>query len=201
MRRRSDQVSGFLLRRGHFRRAVVPGRYLYLAQRHRFLSNEIGFVSVVIFLLLGRGDHNVAIDLFADHALNQDLVLIGIFQIFETVSALFADPFVEFLGIGNAALPLNLGDAARNVGFDVDVQFGGLRNQQQLIDLIAQCVGGSFINGVLQRLTDQALLFQLSLNSSALFFQFAAGNDFAIHLRDNLFHDTDLRVGTVCGGE
>ena len=47
-------------------------------------------------------------------------------------------------------LHLDFGEAARDFGIDVDVQVLALLHQQELIDLVAQRVGGVFVHGLLE---------------------------------------------------
>ncbi len=72
-------------------------------------------------------------------------------------------------------------------------------DEQQLVDLLTQSVGGGFIHGFIERRPDEPLLFKFGLDTFPLFFQLAARNDLAVDLSNNFFNDTGLSVGTIGG--
>ena len=56
-----------------------------------------------------------------------------------------------------------------------------------MVDLVAQGVGGSVLEGLLQFWAGQPLLAKLRLELRAAARQFAAGDDVVVHFGDDLF--------------
>ncbi len=156
----------------------------------------------VILLHVGLRNVDIAIDFLADHALREELIFRLQFEIFERNSVeLFLQPLMEFLGIGDLAVCLNLGDAAVHIGIDINAQLLALLDKQQLIDLITQCVRDPLVNRRLQRIAGNILLRQLGFDLLALFGQLAASNDFAVHLGNDFLNQMHLRIGAIGSGK
>ena len=83
---------------------------------------------------------------------------------------------------------------------DVDVEILGFRDQQQLIDLVAQDVLLAVAHGFLQAQPGDAVLAQSGFERLVLPLHFAFGNDVAVDLTNDFFDDAYVRGGKPCRG-
>jgi hypothetical protein len=100
---------------------------------------------------------------------------------------------MKAVGIADLALHLQFGDAPGDFGIHADVEILGLLHQQELVDLIAQGVGGFLFHRLLQFETGKAILTQLRLDTEPSLLEFAAGDNVVVHFGDDLFDDADIR--------
>ena len=108
---------------------------------------------------------------------------------------------MELVGIGNATLALDIGDAAVDLGIHVDVHLLALLDEEQLVNLVAQGIGSGLGHGVLQCLALQALFFSGCADAGTLAVQFAPGDNLTVDLGSDFLHNFDLRHRAVgrCG--
>ena len=66
--------------------------------------------------------------------------------------------------------------------------------------MIAQGISGAFIDLLGQGRFGDSLLLQFGRDRELLLFQLTAGDDIAVHLGDDLFHDFEVQIRTVGRG-
>jgi hypothetical protein len=79
-----------------------------------------------------------------------------------------------------------------DVGIDIDGEILGFLDQEELIDLVAQGIGRVFADGFLEFDSGETFGAEALFDLLARLFQFAAGNNVAVHFGGNFFHDPDI---------
>ena len=148
---------------------------------------------LVVFPQVGLGDVHAVPDFLPDDALRKHLALQLVAVILVAHAGLFLDVRLELVGIGDLGAHLNVGELARHLGIDVDVQILGLLHQQKLVDLVAQRVGRVVPDFFLQLLAVQPFAAETALQIALLRFELSPRDDVAIDFGGNLLDDTDVR--------
>jgi hypothetical protein len=151
----------------------------------------------VVLLHLGFRHDHVAHDFLADDPLREHLVLHLRLEILVRQAGILTDERLEFVGVGNLLLHLNLSQAARDLGVHADIEVLALLHEQQGIDFIAQRVGGVFVHRLLQAGPVKTLALRLRLDLEALLVKLATSDDIAVDFGGDLFDDFDV---VVCRG-
>ena len=153
---------------------------------------------VVLFQLLVLHRHLFG-DFLANHALRQEAVFHLLLEVFIRHAALFLDVLLELLGVGDLGIGLNGGHLLGDVAVDVDVEILGLLGQDQLIDAVAQQVLLALGQLLFQFVADDAVGAQRLDELAAGAIEIAPGDDVAVALGDDLFHQ--IRWGARVGRE
>ena len=190
--RTRHQVLGFSFSGCNLLGSLTLGGNHDLLQENSLIAHEIIFVLFIVFLHFRLGNVDLLAHLFADHALGQKLVLHLLFEIFKWHAHLLADEIVEFIRVADLALHLHGCQALGDLAIHVDIEVLGFLDQQELIDLVAQGVGGFLLESLLQLGAVETLLAKLSVDLLAGPRQLAARNDVVIHFGDNLFDGVNV---------
>ena len=192
------QILGLLLgNRDLFRRLAFGGDHDLAEEDLRILAHEFRLVLFVVLLHLGFGHDHVAHDFLADDALGQHLVLHLQLEVFVSHAGVFADEGLKLVGVGDLLLHLDFGEAAGYFRIHVDVEVLALLHEQKCIDLVAQRVGGVFVDRLLKAGAGETLPLGLGFDIEPLPGKFAAGDDVAVDFGGDLFDDFDV---VVCRG-
>ena len=147
----------------------------------------------VVFLEIGERKVDLALHLRAHHTLREHLVLHLVAVVLVRQAGLLLNPLLELLGILHVEPDLNLRHVLADVGIDVQVQILRLLQQQQLVDLVAQEIGRSLLDRLLQFVALQTAAPQFLNQLLAGLDEIATKHDIPIHLCDNLINQLHIR--------